>query len=137
MERQCSCWFAACSLPFSCTRATAPDSARYGQGSEGYDTSRDTNFHVGDEALATAMESGSSLVVRQRRAWGRRRRTCASSGTLQFFIFSCPLISAWQDFFRVVRYSPSQRPTPLPSARADAALTPGIGRRWQDWRESR
>ncbi len=43
MERQCSYAFDRCSLPFTCTRATASDSARDGQGCEGYDTSHDTN----------------------------------------------------------------------------------------------
>jgi hypothetical protein len=30
------------SLPLKCTRASAPDNIRFGQGREGYDTSHDT-----------------------------------------------------------------------------------------------
>ena len=42
MARQDSCSSPACSLPLSCTRATAPVSARDGQGWKGYDTNHDT-----------------------------------------------------------------------------------------------
>ena len=44
-ERQCSCGFHACSLPFVCDRATRRETARHGQGWQGYDTNHDTKRH--------------------------------------------------------------------------------------------
>ena len=43
-EGQCPCGSDASSLPLTCTRTRPSDSARSGQGWEGYDTSYDTKF---------------------------------------------------------------------------------------------
>ena len=61
-EGQCSYGSDASSLPFTCTRATVPDSARFGQGFEGYDTSHDTKFLAHpDAAPGRELSSGEGV----------------------------------------------------------------------------
>ena len=61
-----------------CTRATAPDSTRDGQGWEGYDTSHDTKFR----AVRGRPKLSSSAAV----GWRSRLSTGSHSPNFYFFV---------------------------------------------------
>jgi hypothetical protein len=63
MERQCSCGFDLCSLPFTCTRAPLSKLLRHGQGCEGYDTNHDTNSTLCLEGRIEGVGEGFSVPI--------------------------------------------------------------------------
>jgi hypothetical protein len=67
------------SLPLACTRATARDRTRCGQGWKGYDTTHDTKFR--------ASARGPGRQLSDRAGAGCRRRLFASGHTLRIFYF--------------------------------------------------